>query len=408
MLGMFSGQAQPIAIDFGSSSAKMLQISSTDDQSALVAAAEIALPEEIRNDAEKSAAFWSDAIPKAMKAGKFRGKRVVVAIHSSQTLISHMQLAETEGLSRDDAIKAQLQANMNALPQNVVVRSVEVCPVHRNGQARTEIICFAIAKDTVMRTIDLLKRCKIEVMGVHTEMLAMVRAFDHIHRRTGDDKITTVYVDMGWSGTRVAVAHGKQLVFARYINIGGRHFDQLISNSLKCDMAEAQRKRLGLPGEFLESHANPMLSVAAEAATRSNAVRQGMSAAVMEDRRVTGKTPAVLRHGLRPADAPKTVSTADITELLDTITDELSMCLRYHQGLFKGRPIDRAIFLGGESRQAWLCQHVVKALRVPAQMADPLSRFDPSNVHETPGLTLGRPQPGWAVACGLCEAPADL
>jgi hypothetical protein len=173
-------------------------------------------------------------------------------------------------------------------------------------------------------------------------------------------------------------------------------------------MAEAQRKRLGLPGEFMESHANPLLSVAAEAATRSNAVREGMSAAVMDDRRGPGRTPPVLRHGIRPADAPTTVSTADITELLDTITDELSMCLRYHQSLFRNRPIDRAVFLGGESRQAWLCQHVVKALRVPAQMADPLARFDSTGVQETPGLTLGRPQPGWAVACGLCDAPTDL
>jgi Tfp pilus assembly PilM family ATPase len=404
---MFSGQALPIAIDFGSSSAKLLQVSVQGDQSALVAAAEVPLPEEFRSDPDKAATFWSEAIPKAIKAGKFRGKRVAVSVHSSQTLISHMQLADTEGLSREDAIKAQLQANMNALPHNVVVRSVEVCPVHRNGQARTEIICFAIAKDTVMRTIDLIRRCKMEVVGVHTEMLAMVRAFDHIHRREGDEKITTVYVDMGWSGTRVGVAHGKQLVFARYINIGGRHFDQLIANSLKCDMAEAQRKRLGLPGEFLESHANPLLSVAAEAATRASAVRQSMSAAVMEDRRGS-KTPAVLRHGIRPADAPRTVSTADITELLDTITDELSMCLRYHQSLFRGRPIDRAIFLGGEARQAWLCQHVVKSLRVPAQMADPLARFDSTGASETPGLTLGRPQPGWAVACGLCDAPTDV
>jgi Tfp pilus assembly PilM family ATPase len=409
--GMFSGQASPIAIDFGSSSAKMLQISSTGGQPALVAAAEITLPEHARGDADKTAAFWSDAIPKALKAGSFRGKRAVIAIHSSQTLISHLQLAETDGLSRDSAIKAHLQANMNVLPQNVVVRSVEVCPVHRNGQARTEIICFAIAKDTVMRTIELLKRSKLEVVGVHTEMLAMLRAFDHITRRAEDVNITTLYADMGWSGTRVAIAHGKQLVFARYINIGGKHFDQMIASSLKCDMGEAQRKRLGLPGEFLvseHSHANAMMAVAAEAATRANAVRTNMAAAVMDDRRGSGKVPPVLRHGIRPADAPRNVSTADITELLDTITDELQMCLRYHQGLFRGRTIDRAIFVGGESRQAWLCQHVVKALRVQAQMADPLARFDPTNVHEPPGLTLGRPQPGWAVVSGLSDAPTEL
>ena len=36
---------------------------------------------------------------------------------------------------------------------------------------------------------------------------------------------------------------------------------------------------------------------------------------------------------------------------------------------------------------------------------DPLARYLANGVSETPGLTLGQPQPGWAVACGLCNAP---
>ncbi len=406
--GMFSGQASPIAIDLGASSAKLLQTSSQGDSPALVAASEIPIPDKARGDMDKTAAFWAEALPEAIRKGKFKGKRAVISVHSSQTLTQHMQIAETEGVTRDDAIKAQLQMQMNVLPQNVVVRSVEVGPVHRNGQARTEMICFAIAKDTVMRYVELLKKCKLEVVGVHTETLALVRAFDHINRRDNDVNVTTLYADMGWSGTRVAIAHGKKLVFARYITIGGKHFDQVIAASLKSDMGEARRMRLGLPGEFLmQSGQGAMLSIAAEAATRATAVRAGAAAAVMEDRR-SMMPPTVLRHGISPAAAPKQVSNADITELLDTMTDEVSMCLRYHQGLFKGRPIDRAIFIGGESRQAWLCQHMVKALRVTAHMADPMARFDPTAAHETPGLTLGKPQPGWAVACGLSDAPTDL
>ena len=150
-------------------------------------------------------------------------------------------------------------------------------------------------------------------------------------------------------------------MFARNIGVGGKQFDQVISQSLKCDMGEARRMRLGLPGEFLMSSGEgAMLSIAAEAATRATAVRAGAAAAVIEDRR-SMKPPTVLRHGIHPAAAPREVSNADITELLDTITDEVSMCLRYHQSLFRGRPINRAIFVGGESRQAWLCQHIVKA-----------------------------------------------
>ena len=65
----------------------------------------------------------------------------------------------------------------------MVVRSVNVGSVHRGGQAKTEMICFAIARGTVMRYVDLLKKCSLEAAGAHTEITSMVRAFDHLTRR---------------------------------------------------------------------------------------------------------------------------------------------------------------------------------------------------------------------------------
>ena len=90
------------------------------------------------------------------------------------------------------------------------------------------------------------------------------------------------------------------------------------------------------------------------------------------------------------------------------IVDELSMCVRYHQSLFRDRKIDRIIFLGGEARNIALCQHIAKELHLPAQLGDPLARLESKRSLRTPGLTLGQPQPGWAVVCGLCMAPTDL
>ncbi len=84
------------------------------------------------------------------------------------------------------------------------------------------------------------------------------------------------------------------------------------------------------------------------------------------------------------------------------------MCLRYHQSLFRDRKVERVIFTGGESRDIGLCQHVAKSLRLPAQLGDPLSLHQYKRSLRTPGLSLGQPQPGWAVACGLCTAPTDL
>ena len=64
---MFSTQASPIAIDFGSSAVKLLQIS-PGERPRLVAAAEITLPDYARQGAEQRIAFLSEAIPNTLAA----------------------------------------------------------------------------------------------------------------------------------------------------------------------------------------------------------------------------------------------------------------------------------------------------------------------------------------------------
>ena len=182
---------------------------------------------------------------------------MVVAIPSSQTHIQHMQLGVVAGASQEDLIKAQLQMQMGATRTASWSRSVHVANVHRDGQAKRELICMAVGRDTVMRYVDLMKRCKLEVVGMHTEVLAMVRAFDHLHRRDEDEAVSTLYIDLGWGGTRVAISHGPKIVFARYISIGGRHFDQLIAKTLECDLATAAQHRMELKEKLTPATARP-------------------------------------------------------------------------------------------------------------------------------------------------------
>lgn len=415
--GMFSVHHSPIAIDFGSATMKLLQLGD-GDRPPLLAAAELPIPDSIRSESDRVLSYAAEWLPVALRDGRFKGKRVVITVPSSQTFVSHMQITETEGVSRDDLVKGHLQTQMGCPPHGVVVRAHEVCTVYRHGQAQKEMICFAIARDTVMKYVDLLTKCKLEVVGVHTDTLAMVRAFDHIHRRAEDENITTLYIELGWGGTRVAITHGKTITFARSIPIGGRHFDQLIASTVKCDLTSARAHRLAIRTTRMTaaaqaqgltaSSASRDASVAVLAAGEDETPSTGQqSQTAVADRR-TGKAPASLKYTIPPGEGIRSAVNVDLSELLDTITDELAMCRRYHQSLFRDRPIDRAILVGGESRQSWLCQHIVKSLRVPAQLGDPLARADASATPPTPNFKLGQPQPGWAVAYGLCSAHAEM
>ena len=399
---MFSSQHSPIAIDFGASSLKMLQVS-TEERPSVVAAAEVEVPDEVRLQPQQRLEFYAQQVPKLLKAGGFKGKRVVCAVPGAQTLIQHMQLSGVDDSNRTDAARMELSNQHGCNPDGVVVRALNVTEVHRQGQSRNEVICLAITRETVMRFVEMLNRCKLEAAGVHTQPLSMVRAFDHLNRRKSDEDVTTLYLDLSWSGTSAVITHGREIVFARYIPIGGRKFDEQLSDTLNCDAAGARAHRLSL---LDDPNKTPVTS--AEMSQSASAEGAGGSATAVATERRQGQVPPELQHSVEPTPAPSQTSQVDFGELLDTLVDELSMCLRYHNGLFPQRKVDRVILLGGESRQPWLCQRLVKGLRIAAQLGDPLARYTTGELPDTPGLLLGQPQPGWATACGLCAMPTDL
>jgi type IV pilus assembly protein PilM len=237
----------------------------------------------------------------------------------------------------------------------------------------SEVICFAISRDAVMQYVELLNKCKLEAIGVHSEIIGIVRAFDHLQPRPEEPTVTTLYVDIGWGSTKVAISHDAQIVFARCIQIGGQHLDKKMADRLGCDLASARAQRIS----------EQVLATS----TPNAADDQGGSGGVATTEAVGGD---------------------EVGEIARALAEELSMCVRYHASLFRGQKVDRVIFVGGEARNIALCQAVARELRLPAQLGDPLTRFGCKRSLRTPGLSLGQPQPGWAVVCGLCTAPTDL
>ena len=429
--GLFSPSTSPIAIDFGSSSVKLLQIT-TGEKPSIVAAAELTIPDQKRLKPEELWAFYAAELPRVIKQGGFRGKRAVCSVPGYQTIAQHVQIDNSTGLKKSSQAQTQLQMQIGAAPNSLVVRTVEVADIQRDGQARTEMVCLAMQRDHVMRYVETLKKCRLEAVGVHSNALAILRAFDHIYRRQGDDALTTMYIELGWGSTQVTIAHGTKLVFARTVQLGGQHFDQLISRSLHCDAAAARAHRLSIKaapsppspapkpnGNNLSAGEEPaggmarlQAAMSAQQSVSGDEGRHGSGSAsatpVEQDRR-HGQSPRVIAQSVSTDHAPGEVADVDFTEPIETMNDELSMCVRYHRGLFPSRPIDRAILLGGEARQMWLSQQLARRLQLPARLGDPLARFArDESVGGASEILNGQPQPGWAVPCGLCVIPTDF
>ncbi len=402
----------PVAIDFGVGTLKLLQISA-DDPPALVSAASLPTPDDLLARPADRLAFQVEALPRLVRSCEFKGRRAVCAIPAGNTYCKHLQLQVTEGASLASMVRAAVGTQLGCDPGALVFRHVEVEPAARAG-SKTDVICMAVARDLVTRLMQAIKSARLEPVGLHCEFTATVRAFDSIHRRAGDEKLTTLYLDVGAGSTKVMIAHGRQLVFGRTIELGGRHLDESIVRQTKVDLAEARRQRLAIasfaPPNGLDGPRGEVPSGKFVGASPDGAEAQADEAAVAlaEDRRLgrppRGFTPELTSQPARAWAPPS----ADLTEPLEILTDEVSLCLRYHESLFPDRRVDRAIFVGGEARHLGLCQHVARKLRLAAQVADPLASIARTGKEKLVGVDLAGAQPGWAMVLGLCLSPTDL
>ncbi|MCB9838802.1 MAG: pilus assembly protein PilM [Phycisphaeraceae bacterium] len=354
------GTTPVFAVDFGVASLKALQLSA--DARQVVAAATVETPVDLRLQHSRRFEFQVDALPKLLRGVGIKGKRAVCSIPASQTYVHHFRVPKQDDVPLDTAVGAELLAHTHCDPARVVFRSIPVKGVVQ-GSSRQETICIALARDLVMKTIASLKKQKIEAIGVFSEHLALQAACVAMTEKTKEAAFPTLYLDISATSTKAIITHSGNLVFAKTIGIGGSSFDHTIASAHRCGPVAAHVMRVGACGG-------------------PGTGDDGESVAVADPKRIE----------------------SECAEQIEALTDEISMCLRYHRQLFPDDPVCRAVLLGGETRSKHLCHAVARSLRLPTQIADPFARLSKDRAQAL-GLNLSEAQPGWSTPLGLCLMP---
>lgn len=394
--GMLQSNAAPIALEFGVGSLKALQLA-PGESPALLAAACIETPEELRADHEARLAFQCEHVAGLLKSSGFKGKRVMCSIPAPFTLVQHAVVGKGD-TSIADRVTAHLQATLNCDPARVVVRHIEIGETPGGG-GKTEVICFVVAKEMVMRILGAVRQARFEVIGAHSEHVALARAFDRVTRRESDNDYMSMYLDVGAGASKIVLTHGRRIVFAKTIQVSGREFDEAVAKRLKTPAAEARARRLAMGRDIPRVVAGASIPAMAGSKPAEGVV------AVAEDRRSDAPTPGMTAPII--GDAPSDIA-EPLREPIDALVAEVSMCLRYHERRFSEHPVGRCVFVGGESRDVTLCREIAQRLRLAAQVADPLACVAKTGKEPVRGVDLGATQPGWAVPFGLSFAPRNL
>ncbi len=402
-LGLTKGSISPIAIDFGVSALKVLQVADGEVPS-IVASASLDTPAELlAKDAERLQYQFSH-LPKLLKGKGFKGKRAVFSVPAAQTLVHHFMIPSSTGASREDLLAQQLVTIAQRDPSSMILREFDTGEIMRSGQKYESILCIAMPREVVLQHMEALRACRLETVGVHSEHLAMLRVFDPITRRASDKDLYSIYIDLGYGSTKVVIAKGREPVAARTIPLGGRDLDLASAKSTRCSIAQARERRCRRMDGY--DAVNRVYWPAASKSVRVGGLAMQATPAqtatqTAEERREGATPPGHVEIAANPqSDRPAAC------EAMQILLEEIAITTGYLESLHPDKPLSRMIFVGGESRMADACELISTMLEIPAQIASPTATLDPKGASEDTDFAI--PQPGWSVAVGLCVSPTDL
>ena len=354
------GKHLPIGVDLGSSSLKMAQIEYSDKKLELLAAKSIEIPPEYYDDPNRRLGLQSENIHHILKSGGFKGRKAILSLPAALTSIRQVKIPMAMSNNTDEAVKAELNGKLAYPVEDAVIRHYLVGKVYDNGEEMQARFVVAASRSEVDACLSMAHRARLEVVSIDIEACAIVECFARLFSQSADKSHTTLFIDIGWTGTQVALAHGQKLVFARNLSVGGRNLDQTVVDVLKIPIAQACRIRRKMLNDKNESEAEA------------------------ED---------------------------DLFRLLDAkiaeIAEEIIKCLRYHESIFTDRAIERVIFVGGQAHNSRLCESIARRLNLPAQVGDPMAGIKWSQQGQWDSqIDRQKPNPSWAVAIGLSMGAA--
>jgi len=352
--GKSKTRTSPIGIDFGADSVKLLQIV-PGDPSQLVALGAATIPNEARQDANLRMAFLSEALPTLLRKHAFRGRRVVLSIPSFQALVHNVVVPETEVHDLDPVVRMALQERLGLDADRMILHNFPGAEITRGEEKLREVIVFGARRSVATRYADLANRLKLEVVGMHGEAPCILNAFGHLdsNRAAEDHSRAVVYIDLGAASSKLIVAQGGNMVLAKTIHAGGDTFTRRLAGEQSIGFDEARLARIAEGG------------------------------------------------AVATAEAPVA---CDIT---DCLIDELRMTVRHYDARYPEQPIEKLVFVGGESNRRGLVTELARSVRLAAQLGDPFARLSrPGGSSRPLAIDLSEPQPGWAVPLGLCLSEA--
>ena len=349
-------QTQPIGVDIGHDSVKMLQLEVRENGLAVHASARRMLDGASAagqgNAAELISPQAAQAIRELLRGGQFNGRSAVAALPRHIVHVKNLRLPPMPPGELATVIDFESRGAFPFDTQEAHVEFLVAGEIRQGTDVRQEVVVLAARNADVDRFVEQLHRTGLVLDSLDVEPCALYRTIDRFVRRKEDEQEVHVLVDVGTKCTQVLIGKGRDISFFKAIEMGGADFNSAVSRKLgvRADEARALRRRLIDQPE--------------------------------------GARPDTVR--LAVLDATRST--------VESLAREVSLCLRYHSVTFRGQRPMRVRLSGGEGGDPQLLSMLHSVLGIPVEPSRPLLSVDCATM---PGFDNRKASGDWAVAMGL-------
>lgn len=232
-----------LAIDVGSSSVKLSEVSGSGKKKSLKFLGLEMIPEgTVVNGEIIEKNTLKQAIIKLLRDLKIshRNRRVALALSGQAIVVKRMTLVPDENSDLSEQIYEEAKQQFHHDMNDMYFRFE---PINSQYVQKPEQAFLAVAGkiDIVEQYVDLINELEMKVGVIDVEYFCLANCFQHNYPT---DKTLSVIINIGANTTQIVILKGDEYYYSRDIQLGGNHITRCISEDLSIDFESAESLKI--------------------------------------------------------------------------------------------------------------------------------------------------------------------
>ncbi len=323
----FRSSVGDVGVAFEQDEARLLQLRESAGRLRVTGAAWCSLPS--LEGGKRLESEWGRALRSAVGSGGFAGRRCTVCLPREDVFMQSMKLPSMPDAELDEAVAWEAAKQMNVSRDQIRadwIRTGMIATGDEGVASREELVIVASHQDVLDARLEAVWNAGLRPVAVETHCSAVARLLSRHHRRAADSENCRTVIEVGVEGASVQILRGDQIAFCKAIDVGGRHFDELVADKLSLEVDAARELRQArLRGDSGQTFIDP-------------------------------STDRAVFEAVRP--------------LLNECAHSVLMCLRYAAVTFRGLSPEQVVLTGSSGSEPGLADQIATTCQIPVHLDD--------------------------------------